>query len=139
MRHYKTDSTQAAARILALTLLADGGLDQAELDSLAHSRLLRRLGLRREELDRIVREYCEDLQLSADYLDSLRLQPAEEVVRALLDDIHDPQLRLALLEDMQQIIAADGVETPAEVDLLAGALQQWGLAPSVTRHAATQH
>jgi hypothetical protein len=139
MRHYEPDSTQAAARILALALLADGGLDQAELDSLTRSRLLHRLGLRPEEFERIVREYCEDLQLSADYLDSLRLLPAGEVIQALLTEIRDPRLRAALLEGMQRIIAADGVETPAEVDLLAGAVQQWGLRPGPTMSQAARH
>ena len=40
MRHYETDSSPAAARLLALTALADGGLDRNELDAMmqAHSK-----------------------------------------------------------------------------------------------------
>ena len=33
MRHYKTNSTPAVARLLAATVLADGGLGQDEFDT----------------------------------------------------------------------------------------------------------
>ena len=44
MRHYETNSTPAAARLLALTVLADGGLDRNEVDTMMHTDLARRLG-----------------------------------------------------------------------------------------------
>lgn len=127
MRHYEPDSARAAARILALTLLADGGLHRAELESLMRSRLYRRLGLDGPDFERIVHDYCEDLQVSAHYLDGLRMQPPDEVIQTLLDDIRDRSLQTGLLQVMQEIVSADGVETSAEIALLAGAVRKWGI------------
>lgn len=127
MRHYEPDSARAAARILALTLLADGGLHRAELESLLRSRLLHRLGLDNRDFERILHEYCEDLQVTTHYLDGLRMQPPDEVIQTLLGDIRDERLQAGLLEAMQEIVAADGVETSAEIALLAGAVRKWGM------------
>lgn len=126
MRHYETDSRPAATRLLALTVLADGGLDRNEIDTLMHADLARRLGLGSVEFERILREYCDDLMLSANYLDGMRLKVSDEVLDLLLDDIADPALQRALLQTMQDIVSADGVETSAEVDVLARALEKWG-------------
>lgn len=126
MRHYETDSRPAAARLLALTALADGGLDRNEIDALMRADLARRLGIGSTEFERILREYCEDLMVSAHYLDGMRLKVADEVLDLLLEDIADPALRRALLRTMQDIASADGVETAAEVEVLARALEKWG-------------
>lgn len=126
MRHYETNSRPAATRLLALTALADGGLDRNEVDVLMHAELARRLGIGSAEFERIVREYCDDLLLSAHYLDGMRLKVADEVLDLLLEDIADPALQQALLRAMQDIVSADGVETSAEVDVLARALEKWG-------------
>lgn len=129
MRHYDTDSTPAAARLLALTVLADGGLDRNEVDAMMHTDLVRRLSIGAVEFERILREYCDDVLLSANYLDGMRLKVADEVLDLLLDDITDPALQQALLHTMQEIVSADGVETSAEVDVLARALEKWGARP----------
>jgi len=126
MRHYETNSRPAATRLLALTVLADGGLDRNEIDTLMHADLARRLGLGSVEFERILREYCDDLMLSANYLDGMRLKVSDEVLDLLLEDIADPALQRALLQTMQDIVSADGVETSAEVDVLARALEKWG-------------
>lgn len=125
MRHYETDSSPAAARILALTMLADGGLDRNEVEALMQSDLVRRLGIGTVEFERILREYCDDLLTSAHYLDGMRLKLADEVLELLLEDIAEPALQRALLRAMQEIVAADGVETAAEVEVLARALTKW--------------
>ena len=129
MRHYDTDSTPAAARLLALTVLADGGLDRNEVDAMMHTDLVRRLSIGTVEFERILREYCDDVLSSANYLDGMRLKVADEVLDLLLEDITDPALQQALLHTMQEIVSADGVETSAEVDVLARALEKWGARP----------
>lgn len=85
------------------------------------------------EFERILREYCDDLMLSANYLDGMRLKVADEVLDLLLEDIADPALQRALLRTMQDIVSADGVETPAEVDVLARALEKWGARSTPSR------
>lgn len=126
MRHYETDSRPAATRLLAVAVLADGGLDRNEVEALMHADLARRLGIGSAEFERILREYCDDLLLSAHYLDGMRLKVADEVLDLLLEDIADPALQRALLRTMQDIVSADGVETSAEVEVLARALEKWG-------------
>lgn len=133
MRHYETNSRPAATRLLALTVLADGGLDHNEIDTLMHADLARRLGLGSVEFERILREYCDDLMLSASYLDGMRLKVSDEVLDLLLEDIADPALQLALLHTMQDIVSADGVETSAEVDVLARAIEKWGARSDLSR------
>lgn len=44
MRSYPDDSAEAAARIVCLALLADGGLDRAETESLARSGTIEKMG-----------------------------------------------------------------------------------------------
>ncbi|RTL30315.1 MAG: TerB family tellurite resistance protein, partial [Rhodocyclaceae bacterium] len=51
------------------------------------------------------------------------------VLDLLLEDIADPRLQQALLRTMQDIVSADGVETSAEVEVLARALEKWGSRP----------
>ena len=94
MRHYETDSTPAAARLLALTVLADGGLDRNELDAMMQADLARRLSIGRVEFERILREYCDDLLLSANYLDGVRLKvnSAEDIPAEF--HLFDPRARL---------------------------------------------
>ena len=43
-------------RLLALTVLADGGLDRNEVDTMMHTDLARRLGIGSVEFERILRE-----------------------------------------------------------------------------------
>lgn len=125
MRHYEANSAPAAARILAATVLADGGLDKTELDTAMRTDLARRLCLGEVEFERILREYCDDLLLGAHYLDGVHLRLADEALEVLLEDIADPALQATLLRAMQDIVSADGVETSAEVEVLARALEKW--------------
>ena len=89
------------------------------------------------EFERILREYCDDLLMGANYLDAVHLKLADEAFALLLEDIRDPALQAALLHAMQDVVKADGVETASEVDLLGHALQKWGLS-SMTVPARTR-
>lgn len=131
MRRYETDSSRAAARILAHALLADGVLDQAELDSLARSGVTRTLGIERAAFDEVLRHYCEDLMMGSAYLDSLQLRLTDDVLPHLLDEIRDPAFRRLLLEAIDEIAAADGVRTAEESALIAQAARHWGLTAAV--------
>ena len=137
MRHYKTNSTPAVARLLAATALADGGLGQDEFDTAMQTELAARLSIGQVEFERILHEYCDDLLMGASYLDAVHLKLADEAFAMLLEDIRDPALQAALLHAMQDVVMADGVETASEVDLLGHALQKWGLS-SMTVPARTR-
>ncbi|WP_426109764.1 hypothetical protein [Massilia sp. PWRC2] len=63
MRHYYPDSPEAQARIVVAALLADGGLDKAELARLRAGQIVQRLALDELPFDRILQHFCEDLQV----------------------------------------------------------------------------
>lgn len=125
MRQYKTDSTQAAARILAHAVLADGGLNRAELDSLARSEVFVRLGMDKQDFESVLQEYVHDLLQGAEYLDSVRLRLDPAIVPALLDEIRDPAFQSVLLDTIIDIVNADGISTDEESALVRQASQHW--------------
>ena len=61
MRQYPKNSPQAAARIVALTLMSDGYAGKAEPDMLDKLGAPDQLGLTRAELHAVVHAFCEDL------------------------------------------------------------------------------
>jgi hypothetical protein len=108
MRHYLTDSPQAAARIVAACLLADGHLGIDELDALDRCGMAQRLNMDRRQLLGVIQQMCEDLTTTA-YLnwgDTCRLDPA--VIFSLAADVKDGRLRREVLELCQEGAHADG-------------------------------
>lgn len=126
MRQYETDSAQAAARVLALALLADGGLDQAELRSLARTNLVRQLGMSDEAFETVLRNYCHDVLQGTNYIDGMHLRLSSEIMQSLLDDIRDPGLQWMLMGAMREIADANDVISVGEAALLAAAAERWG-------------
>ena len=61
MRKYPRNSPLAAARIIALTIIADGDVDKAELAVLDELAVHKQLGLEREALHEVIDAFCEDL------------------------------------------------------------------------------
>jgi uncharacterized tellurite resistance protein B-like protein len=125
MRQYATDSAQAAARILAVTILADGGLDQAEVNSATRSEAARRLQIVEADFGCVLQDYCQDLLQGADYLDGVALRLAPEVLRLLLNEIRDPGFQQLILQTMHDIVDADGISTEEEMALLSQTAKAW--------------
>ncbi|WP_244123163.1 hypothetical protein [Burkholderia gladioli] len=63
MRSYPRNSPQAAARIVALVLIADGHIDRREEQVIETLGIARKLGLGTAEFERIVQALCEDQAL----------------------------------------------------------------------------
>jgi hypothetical protein len=129
MRHYPRNSPQAAGRILALALLADGHLSRRELDVLDRLDAHAALGLGRTELHSVVHGFCEDL-LSAMHLswgDACRVDQA--TLAALMADIDDPALRRTLLGLCLAIVDADAHLADGEGVLLDAVARHWNLHP----------
>ena len=61
MRSYPRNSPEAAARIVALVLIADGHVCRSEFDVFERLDGPRELGLQSDSLPRIVQTLCEDL------------------------------------------------------------------------------
>ncbi len=127
MRSYPTDSPRAAARIVALTLLADGHLAKAELDLLERVAAHAQLGLTRDELHGVLHEFCEDLLASAhlSWGDACRVDA--RTLAQLMAEVADPALRLRVLQLCVRIVQADGAIDDGESIVLNAAVEHWGL------------
>ncbi|WP_248594848.1 TerB family tellurite resistance protein [Candidatus Accumulibacter contiguus] len=93
MRNYTTDSAEATARLISLALLADGGLDNSELDSLEKHSILDQLGITPDTFDRVMHEFCNDVLQSARSPNIGQIEIDPEVITHLLGDIRSPALQ----------------------------------------------
>lgn len=127
MRSYPHNSPQAAARIVALTMLADGNLSKAELDVLDRLGVHDQIGLDRDALHQVLHAFCEDLLSTAHltWADSCRIDP--RTLAALMAEIDDPELRVKLLRICASVIEADAHVADGEAIVLGAAVEHWGL------------
>ncbi len=138
MRNYPRNSPQAAARIVALTLLADGHIDKAEIDTLDRVDTALALGLSRRELESVLQTFCEDL-LSAAHLtwaDTCRVDPT--TLAQLMAEIDDPLLQQRLLDLCLALADADAHLAEGEAIVLEAACQHWRLQPGRPQQALKQ-
>ena len=127
MRSYPTNSPQAAARIVALTVVADGDIANAEIEWLDRLAVHAQLGLARHELHALLDTFCEDL-LSSDQLQWADACPVDERTLAeLMGEIEDPALRLKLLRLCVELAEADAHVAEGESIVLVAAVEHWGL------------
>lgn len=127
MRTYPTNSPQAAARIVALTVVADGDIGDAELAWLDRLVVHEQLGLARDELHALLYAFCEDL-LSSNQLQWADACPVDERTLAdLMGEIQDPALRLKLLRLCVELAEVDARVDEGESMVLVAAVEHWGL------------
>ncbi len=127
MRSYPVNSPQAAARIVALTVFADGDIGDAEIAWLDRLVVHEQLGLTRHELHAVLDIFCEDL-LSSDQLKWADACPADERTLAdLMGEIQDPALRLKLLRLCVELAEVDARVDEGESMVLVAAVEHWGL------------
>lgn len=127
MRSYSLNSPQAAARIVVLTVLADGDLGDTEIELLDRLAVHRQLGLGRRELHLLLDSFCEDL-LSSDQLNWADACPVDERTLAeLMGEIQDPALRRKLLRLCVELAEVDARVDEGESIVLVAAVEHWGL------------
>ena len=127
MRSYPANSPQAAARIVALTLVADGDIGDAEIEWLDRLIVHEQLGLARHELHAVLDTFCEDL-LSSGQLKWADACPVDERTLAdLMGEIQDPALRLKLLRLCVELAEVDAHVDDGESIVLVAAVEHWGL------------
>lgn len=127
MRSYPHNSPSAAARIVALTLLADGHLSPQELEVLDRLGTRDRLGLGDDEMQRVLHGLCEDLLSAANlsWSDACRISP--ETLASMMAEVNDPELRHKVLNLCVAVAQADGCVAEGESIVLRTAVEQWGL------------
>ena len=127
MRSYPVNSPQAAARIVALTVVADGDIGDAEIEWLDRLAVHEQLGLARHELHALMDTFCEDL-LSSDQLKWADACPVDERTLAnLMGEVQDHALRLKLLRLCVELAEVDAQVDDGESSVLVAAVEHWGL------------
>ena len=127
MCSYPANSPQAAARIIALTVVADGDIGEAEIEWLDRLAVHEQLGLARHELHGLLDIFCEDL-LSSDQLKWADVCPVDERTLAdLMGEIQDPALRLKLLRLCVELAEVNAHVNEGESIVLVAAVEHWGL------------
>lgn len=127
MRTYRTNSPQAAARIVALTLVADGHLSPAELDVLERVDAYRQLGISRSEMHGVLQDFCEDLLVAhhPTWTDACHIDP--RTMSQLMAEVDDPALRMSVLRVCVAVAEADDHVADGESIVLVSAVENWGL------------
>lgn len=125
MRRYPVNSNEAMSRLIALALLADGGLDRSELAALADCRVLQRLGISESLFHRVTQELCDDLLLYAVGQEYGHLELGPEWIDPLLAEVDDPALQVSVLRAMLSVVDADGWLADGEAVLIARAMALW--------------
>lgn len=127
MRTYSPDSPEAAARIVALMVLADGHVCRSEMQALDALHATAQLQLAPGALQAVLRGLAEDLQTHAYPQWGSTCQMDNQTLCALLDEVRDPALRATTLALCQQMAQANGHRSPAEERLAVRLAQHWRL------------
>jgi uncharacterized tellurite resistance protein B-like protein len=115
------------ARILALSMLADGGLDQSEIEVVATTKILDGIGMSPAQFDIVVKALCEDMLQSMRGYDYGKIELDRKAIDHLLSEIENPQLQRVLLSVMLAVVDADDQLSDGEAVLISRALQVWQL------------
>lgn len=127
MRNYPPDSSEAMARILALSMLADGGLDQSELEVIATTKILTRLDMTEAQFEEVVHALCQDMLQCMRGFDYGKIELDRKVINQLLAEITEPRLQKLLLSVMLAVVDADGQMSDGEAVLISQALDFWSV------------
>lgn len=127
MRTYEPDSAQAKARLIALALLADGGLDKSELDYLENRGIIDSLGIASPTFDSVMHELCQDIDQLGIRLPSGQLDLDHPAIESILSEISQRKIRQTLLTVMFDIVHADNAISLGEAQLTSRAMKRWGI------------
>lgn len=125
MQNYALNSPQAAARLLALTMIADGNVCRSELDAVRHLGSEAALGLPPGGLADVLKTLCEDLLYSAHTDGSLTSCIDNALLESLMRDVDNPVLQRKLLDAITATVAADGHLADGERVVLEALQRCW--------------
>jgi len=123
MRNYRRNSPQAAGRIVALALMADGHVCRTELDALARADAEQRLGLAPGSVTVLLHTLCEDLLASS--AGAMPLGVDRDTLASILDEVDDPVLQRELLDILETVAAADDHAADGESLVVESARARW--------------
>jgi uncharacterized tellurite resistance protein B-like protein len=124
LRAYTKNSPEAMARIIAMIMLSDADLDDAEIGVMDRLGVCDRIGVNRGTFIRVMKEYFDDL-LRED-TGKVRLIDAKRLDE-VLDSVDDEKKQIDLSAILLNLISADGTMNDAELATLRHVLHHWGL------------
>lgn len=124
LRAYPANSPRAMARLVVLALLADGQLDEREMDTLNRRGAFAALGIDRDDFVQVLYDFCADVARLSESAGGYRLSPT--LLSALLAEVDDPGAKERVMNLIVAVVSSDGCYTDGEEKLLLGALHAWG-------------
>lgn len=131
MRPYASDSPQAVSRLLALTVISDGGGSPSEIAATYRLSILDYAGIEEDAFDQVVVELTADLPTTPDGL----VKVEGDMIDQCLAEIVSPDLRLRLWKAMWQLAYADDHFANAEIALLYRATETWKIVADANGNA----
>ena len=125
MRSYPRNSPHAAARIVALTLIADGRMKDIELTALERMDAYGRLALDPAALRGVLHELCTDMLAAAASGNQEDCRITPQTIRTLLAEVDDPTLRRLVFELCAGVARADRMMHEGELAVLLEAIDHW--------------
>lgn len=125
MRSYPTNSPEALARLVAMAILADGRLDNREVDWIKHNDTAALLGVDRDTLIQVLLDCCRDVINEAEQERVFLLE--DHRLARLADDLTDPALQKVALSAMLILAKSDGSVSEGEETLLRFLMSRWSL------------
>jgi hypothetical protein len=130
MRSYPIDSPQAATRLLAMALVADGHYAIAEIKALDRLDAPARLGLAPDAFKAVIDHFCEDLLLAThgEWLGSAAIDSATR--RSLFAEVQNPALGAEVRALCEAVMLCDSHLADDEVALLDELAKAWPQQPN---------
>jgi uncharacterized tellurite resistance protein B-like protein len=130
MRSYPIDSPHAAARLLAMALVADGNYSFTELRALDRLQASQQLDLSPETFKEVIETFCTDLLEAAhgEWTGSARMDESSR--QQLLNEVRDPALRSRIVDLCHAVVQADGHEAEGEMAMLDALTRAWREQPA---------
>lgn len=123
MKAYPVNSPEAAARVLAMALVADGQYSATEIRALDRQNAPQRLGLTPQAFKQVVDDFClELLHMNHGQWDG---QVDPEIRQQLLAEITERDLQDLILQQCEALVLSDGHLADGEVELLDALSAAW--------------
>lgn len=123
MQAYSVNSPEAAARVLAMAMLADGQYSMTEIRSLDRQNAPARLGLTPEAFKAVVDGFCQDLLVAGGGQWTGTVDTA--VRDQLMSEVTDRELQDLILLQCETLMLSDGHLADGEVELLDALSAAW--------------
>jgi hypothetical protein len=135
MRSYPRNSPEAAARIVALLLIADGHVCRSEIQTLIDLDGPRELGLEADGIPHVVQLLCEDLLLGAYSGGAMMASVDDGALASLMAEVDDPVLQRKVLRLAVAAAGADRHLADGEILVLSAVRRCWGIGDAEPAHS----